>query len=302
MNPYQVLGVEEDASIKDIKSAYKKLAVKYHPDKNKDTEEKFKEISAAYELLKNGDYNTHQFNGFNINDMFSHAFRRANTVKRGNIGITIEEAFTGCNKNISFIEKKKCNFCHGGGYELGDDCKKCNGSGFFLRSHGAMTLRQSCGACRGLGKERKAPCKHCVGGTINNKIDIKLNIPSGTINGQTLGPVQDMAITINYLPHDRYTMINQFDMGVDESISMYDAILGASVAIQTLNGYQTLVIPPGTQPGTLFRIKDSGFKGFNGMIGTLLINVNVNLPKNINESQKELLEKFKLEGELDGKK
>jgi molecular chaperone DnaJ len=200
---YDVLGVNKSASPEDIKSAYRKLAVKYHPDKNpgdKAAEDKFKEASEAYGILsdkskkENYDNFGHAafenggsqggfggFGGSDFSDIFEDFFgdfggggRRSNRRSSSNRGsdlrydlsITLEEAFSGKKQNIEFSSSDKCTTCKGSGSKPGysaDRCTYCGGNGKVRSNQGFFTVQQTCPQCSGSGEEITNPCNDCSG-------------------------------------------------------------------------------------------------------------------------------------------
>ena len=200
---YDVLGVNKSASPSDIKSAYRKLAVKYHPDKNpgdKTAEDKFKEASEAYGILsdkskkenydnfghaafENAGSNKGGFGGFSgadFSDIFEDFFgdfgggrsqrgRRSNnrgSDLRYDVSITLEDAYLGKKQNIQFSTSEKCNTCKGSGSKAGykpDRCSYCGGNGRVRTNQGFFTVQQTCPQCSGSGEEITNPCSDCSG-------------------------------------------------------------------------------------------------------------------------------------------
>ncbi len=200
---YDVLGVTKNASPQELKSAYRKLAVKYHPDKNpgdKAAEDKFKEASEAYGVLsdkskkenydsfghaafENGAGGRGGFGGFSgadFSDIFEDFFgdfgggSRRNSRKNNNRGsdlrydltISLEEAYTGKKQNIQFSTTEKCNTCKGNGSKPGynpDRCTYCGGNGRVRSNQGFFTVQQTCPQCAGSGEEITNPCNDCNG-------------------------------------------------------------------------------------------------------------------------------------------
>ena len=200
---YDVLGVNKSSKADQIKTAYRKLAVKYHPDKNKGdkaSEEKFKEASEAYHVLsdkerkqnydnfghaafENGAGGRGGFGNFDFSSSFSDIFedffsdfggggrRSRKTNFRGSdlrydLSITLEEAYTGKKQDIKFSTSEKCNTCTGSGSKPGynaGSCSMCGGHGQVRSSQGFFTVQQTCPQCSGIGEEITNPCNDCSG-------------------------------------------------------------------------------------------------------------------------------------------
>ncbi len=200
---YDVLGVGKSASADQIKSAYRKLAVKFHPDKNKGdkgAEEKFKEASEAYHVLSNSERKQNYdnfghaafenggggrggFGNFDFSNHFSDIFedffgegfgggrrsRRSNnrgSDLRYDLSITLEEAFSGKKQDIKFSTSEKCDTCSGSGSKPGHnagECNMCGGHGQVRSSQGFFTVQQTCPQCSGSGEMITNPCGSCGG-------------------------------------------------------------------------------------------------------------------------------------------
>ena len=207
---YDILGVNKSASKDEIKKAYRKLALKYHPDKtkgDKSSEEKFKEASEAYHVLSDEKRKTNYdqfghaafesgggqgFGNFDFGGSFSDIFEdffgddifgssrgsRRRSSNRGNdlrydINIDLEDAYKGTSKKINYTTYKKCTRCTGQGSEPGSKpatCGYCNGHGKVRSNQGFFTIQQTCPECSGYGEKINNPCNKCRG---NGKFNIK---------------------------------------------------------------------------------------------------------------------------------
>lgn len=219
---YQVLELEKNASEKDIKRAYKRLAMKYHPDRNQDnkdeSEAKFKEIKEAYEVLsdeqKRAAYDQYGHAAFeqggmgggggfgggaDFSDIFGDVFgdifgggRRQQRPSRGsdlqyNMELTLEEAVRGVTKEIRIPTLETCDVCHGNGAKPGtsaDTCPTCHGMGQVHMRQGFFSVQQPCPTCHGRGKVIKDPCNKCHGhGRVERYKTLSVKIPAGVDTG-----------------------------------------------------------------------------------------------------------------------
>jgi molecular chaperone DnaJ len=217
---YEVLGVKRDASDKEIASAYRKLAVKYHPDANPGDAEvvaKFKEAAEAYEVLSDGEKRARydrfghqgveqfgpQFQDVNdifeaFGDIFSEMFggggarRGGRRVRRGadvriDVSLVLEEAARGVTKTVEFNRSKPCETCKGSGSKPGSQratCRKCNGHGQIVQSAGILRVQTTCPACQGAGSVITDPCEGCRGrGYVQERAKLDVTIPAGVDDG-----------------------------------------------------------------------------------------------------------------------
>jgi molecular chaperone DnaJ len=216
---YEILGVGRNASSEEIKRAYRKLAVKFHPDKNPDdahAEEKFKELGEAYDVLmdeeKRAAYDRYGHAAFSQGmggrgggfhdpfDIFREVFggggstdregRQRGSDLRYDMQITLEEAAFGVEKEIEVRKLDACDKCNGTGAEAGSravTCPSCHGRGQVISSRGFFQVSQTCPRCRGVGEIIEKPCRVCGGeGRIEKTSRIKLKVPAGIADGSRL--------------------------------------------------------------------------------------------------------------------
>lgn len=289
---YQILGVSKTATAQEIKTAYRKLALQYHPDRNKtkEAEEKFKEVTKAYEVLsdpqKRQTYDQFGAAAFEQGGMGGNPFGEGGPF--GGFG-----GFGGQGGPFTYTYST-----NGGGFDFG---------GF---SDPFEIFEQFFGGASPFGRAQRRPVysitidfMEAVKG-IQKKVTIDgktqtIKIPAGVDNGSRIR-FEDYDILVEVEPHKRF-MREGYDIITDEEISFTKAILGTELQVETIDGKVTVRIPAGTQPNTMMRLKEKGVQHIRGNSrGDHYIRIKVVMPKNITKKQKELLEEF--EGEKSSKK
>ena len=334
---YEVLGVNRNSDEGEIKKAYRKLAMKYHPDRNPDdasAEDKFKEIQQAYAVVsdqkKRAAYDQFGhagvdssmgggggFGGFGdvFEDIFENIFSggrggQQSRAHRGsdlqfNIQLTLEEAATGKEVEITVPRHGTCTTCNGSGSKKGTTpkgCETCNGMGQVRIQQGFFSIQQTCPSCHGEGTIVTDPCSSCHGnGRVRESKKLTVKIPAGVDNGDRVrltgegeagaygGSHGDLYVQINVKKHSIFERQDN-DLHCEVPISFITAAVGGAIEVPTLEGRVTLKIPAETQTSKVFRLRAKGMKSVRGHgQGDLLCKVVVETPVNLSREQKDLL-------------
>jgi curved DNA-binding protein len=294
---YSILGVNKNASNEEIKKAFRKLAVKFHPDKNpgdKQSEEKFKELNEAYEVLSDPE-NRKKYDRFGENwnrfDEAQHADARRQHQRSSPGG---EQSF--------YFEGDPSEF-FGQGNDYGDLFES-----FFRKSGSSSGFAQS-NRNRGKGQDLHASISisleeayHGAAKIIElNNEKIRIRLKPGTYDGLIIRlagkgapgaknkPSGDLYLTIQVLPHTSYERDGD-NIRQSIPIDLFAAVLGGEKQVATLAGTLKIKIPPGSQNGKILRIKGKGMSVYDqpGKFGDLLLEIKVLVPEKLSEEQKEL--------------
>ena len=363
---YEVLGLQKGASADDIKGAYRKAALKWHPDRwvsgtdaeKKTAEAKFKEASEAYSVLSDPDkkakYDQFGFAGVdgaagqdwsqgfgNLNDILNNLFggafggfggfggfegfggfggQQGQRVQRGRdirtrVRVTLEEIANGCEKEVTIERNRPCPDCNGRGAKNASDiktCPTCKGTGQVQTVANTLFGRAinyaTCPNCGGTGKVVTNPCPHCKGsGLVRQKETVKVRIPAGVEDGMQLtlrgeghaaaqgGINGDLLVIVEEQPHAQLKREGQ-NLFYTRVISVADAMLGCEIQVPALDGPQRIKLEPGTQSGTVQRLRGKGLPSVNGYgmnRGDLYVKILVWIPRKLGRSEREAIEKLR---------
>lgn len=354
---YELLGINRSAGADEIKAAYRRQAIKYHPDRNpndKNAEAQFKAINEAYEVLSDGqkraayDRFGHAgvngaaggagagsgsgagFGGFSdlgdidLGDILGNIFggqgfsgggggQRRGASSRGEdlaieTEVTLREAYEGSKKPIRIQRAERCETCSGSGAKPGTTsttCHTCGGAGQVRSQRGFFVMAQTCPTCHGEGTVIQSPCSTCRGaGAVEKTSTITVKIPPGVREGTSLriagaghsgyrgGSQGDLFVVIHLAKDPNFTREGD-DLYTEQQISIPQAAMGCEIQVRTMEDAVTMKIPPGTQSGTLFRLRDRGMPRLNGRgQGEQFVRVIVTVPKTLSSAQRDLLKEF----------
>lgn len=247
------------------------------------------------------------FEGFGL---FGGGTRQRSRSRRGSslrTSITIElvEAANGCSRQLDVQRREYCNTCHGSGAKPGSSpvpCDYCGGAGRVIQSQGFFRVQTTCPACNGTGEIIREKCTDCRGSGMEAKqVQLDVKVPPGVDSGMQLclrgegepgtvgGPRGDLYVDIRVKEHPFFHR-DQRNLSCAVPITFSQAALGAELEIPLLDGRHRLVIPSGTQPGEIFRLRGKGMPDPHGSPrGDLLVQVQVEVPKSLDGKQEELI-------------
>ena len=226
--------------------------------------------------------------------------------------ISFEEAAFGTEKEVQINKEVACEACGGSGAKKGthpETCRTCGGTGQIRQKmnsvFGSIVNVVDCPDCGGKGTIIKEPCSECGGrGILKQLKKLKVNIPAGIDNAQIMtlrgeggagqrgGPAGDLQIYIYVQPHEFFKR-EGYDLYLEMPVSFVDATLGVELTVPTLDGKARYKMREGTQPGTVFRLKDKGIQHLrSSRKGSLYVKIIVEVPKKLNEKQKAALREF----------
>ncbi len=321
LNPDDKEGAEQ--KFKEATEAYEVLS-------DAEKKQKYDQFGhAAFDPTAGGGYGGGGFggfDGFDMGDIFNSFFgggfgggqrSNANAPQRGrdityNLDLTFEEACFGAEKDVTVNHLERCPSCQGSGAAAGtspETCPACHGTGQ-VRSvqrtaFGSFQSVRPCDSCGGRGTIIKTPCTACHGeGSVRKPKKVRVKIPAGIDDGQQVyvrgegdagskgGPSGDLILNIRVRRHKLFVR-QGYDILCDYPISFVQAALGAEVQVPTVDGKVSYHIPEGTQPNTVFRLRGKGIPKINStQRGDQYVTIKVEIPKGLNEKQKDLLRHF----------
>jgi molecular chaperone DnaJ len=349
MDLYILLGVEREATLEDIKRAYKRLARRFHPDINPGDHmaaQQFRQIAEAYETLSDPDrrrrydvsgrstgsaeHTTFGFEGFDFSvsvggpsastfgDLFADVLHprfepgSSGVQERGAdlhhaISLTFDEAMRGGPRQISVTRQEHCRVCRGVGHLPATEsaCGQCHGSGIVKSARGHMVFSKPCSRCGGTGVQAETRCAACGGRQVDVRTEtLSIQVPQGLDDGARIripgkghagpngGEHGDLFVTVRVEAHPVFRREGD-DLHLVVPIAVHEAALGAKIDVPSLDGQARLRVPPGTQSGQRFRLRERGVPSArDGRRGDLVVEVRLVLPKMLDERSKELLREF----------
>jgi len=356
---YEVLSITKTADGDEIKRAYRRLAMKYHPDRNPgdaEAEKSFKEAASAYEVLSDeqkrkiydqfgheglkggGGPAPHDFNRMNVEDIFSifgdifgqsggfggggRRGGRAGSARgydlETEVQISLEDVFSGCERDVEFTRLDVCEKCAGSGAKAGSKpitCPQCGGQGKVQQTGlgGMFRMVVACPACAGRGQVVKEFCPDCRGkGRLPKTRKIAVRVPPGISDGQAVrvkaegeppspeespagtGIRGDLHVVVRVADHSHFQREGNHLL-LQMPVSFARAALGAEIEVPTIDGKrEKLTIPKGTAHGSLFRLTGIGLPDLRSpnVRGDLVIMVKIEIPRKLNKDQEKLLRDF----------
>ncbi len=345
---YEILSVERTCTEVELKTSFRKMAMAHHPDRNPgdpQAEVRFKECNEAYSILsdpqKRAAYDRFGHAGVNgaqggggfqgdPNDVFSSVFgdvfgemfggggRRSSGPARGqdlryDLEITLEQAFSGSEVEISAATSQTCEVCTGSGAKPGTQpttCPTCAGQGRVRASQGFFAIERTCPRCGGAGRIITDPCKACHGqGEVRRERTLQVRIPAGVDDGARIrlsgegdagargGPKGDLYIFLSVKPHELFER-DGLDLRCHAPVPMWMAALGGEIEAPCLAAKAEcegdckvkVKVPEGAQTGKFVRIKGHGMPALRGREkGDLIVELYVETPSNLTARQKELM-------------
>ena len=325
---YKILGVPRSATDDEIKTAYRRLAMRLHPDRNdgdSQAEDKFKRVKNAYETLSNrsararhdagGEPRRESDNRF-FDDMFEDVWKDLKGDKNteghpakqklvANISITLNEAVLGSARTIKAYWIRTCEPCSGTGRrrEPGDEeCEKCAGTGKRRYKQGMFSIEHLCEECAGAGSRYAKICKECSGeGNTRATRTLRIEVPAGTHDGTQLRMVDQVgtnatgaqvSVNVTVLPHEVFTRKGS-DLLREVKITMPEAMLGGEIKVRTLERTVKVKVPQGTQNAVNLKLTGMGVNtGNEETPGDMICTIKIVTPNQLDDEQRKIVEQL----------
>ena len=304
---YEILGVDRNVDEDTIKKAFRKLALQHHPDRNpgdKQAEAKFREASEAYRILADSAQRAKY-------DRFGHAAFDGPGAGFDFSASGFEDIFTdifgeffgGGRSRGGRRRGEECKGTGGKGGAAPVKCSTCRGAGQVRFQQGFFSIAKTCGSCGGRGQVVKDPCDGCSGaGRVRKQHSLQVKVPQGVDSGTRLklrgegetatGGAGDLYVVISVREHERFERDGN-DVLCEVPIGFPQVALGAEIDVPTLEGAVKLKVPPGTESGSVFRLRGKGVPDLHGYgRGDQRVRVVVQTPKKLTARQRELLEEL----------
>ncbi|MEE8335416.1 MAG: molecular chaperone DnaJ [Candidatus Neomarinimicrobiota bacterium] len=352
---YEILGLNKNATKDEIKKSYRKVAMKYHPDRNpgdKKAEANFKAAAEAYSILndrskrdrydqfghagvglgdnpRGSNYQGHMsmedifqnfgdlFGGMdNFESFFGGSSGRRQARQGTDLKISLKleyiDILKGTQKTIKIKRLENCKTCSGSGARAGtgfSSCRQCGGSGKIRQMSqsffGQQVVVRECPICSGSGQIIENPCKTCGGNGLERKlVEIKVKVPAGVATGNYMTlesqgnkgpgniPAGDLIVFFEEVENPTFSRYGN-DVFLEAFISFYQAALGTTLEIPTIDGQAKLKIPAGIQAGQMLRMRGKGFPKLRGSTrGDQMVRVQVETPRKLDRNQRRLLEEL----------
>lgn len=316
-DPWAILAVERDATDTEIKKAYRRLAVRYHPDKNPGDQEaanRFQDVARAFEAISNEErraaWSAEHDSPFGCGptdpastpfpDLDAEMNTPAEKVEH-QINLDFQQAFHGIQTEVEIDTEEICHVCGGSGSAPGHKpraCDICGGTG----EHRAGRVVTRCSGCNGRGFRVTVPCHACIEGKVTQRRPFVLRIPAGVYDGYKVGidapqrgriaaPKIEVTVRVAESPVFKRELADPSDLMIEVPISYTEAVLGAAVKIPTPTRLIALKVPPGTRPGKPFRVAGEGMPktDVTDRRGDLYAQVQVVVPQSPGPKQERLI-------------
>jgi molecular chaperone DnaJ len=348
MDFYVLLGIEREASLDEVKRAYRRLARRYHPDINpgdRVAAARFRYIAEAYETLSDAErrrgYDSGAmetsadeaptFEGFDFSvsasgpasstfgDLFADVLQHRGAAQQATrepergadlhqtLVVPFEDSIQGVRRQVTLTRQARCRRCQGAGSLRAPEtrCTRCQGAGVVKSVRGHMVFSKACTDCRGTGRLLSTRCPACAGQQTEIRTEsLSLAVPPGVRDGAQVrvpekghagrngGGPGDLYITVHVEEHPLFRRDGD-NLHVVVPIALHEAALGAKIDVPTVQGAARLRVPPGTQSGQHFYLRERGVPSPRGdRHGDLIVEVRLVLPKVLDERSKELLREF----------